>query len=144
VFFHESPQQISSGSFNMSYQKCCPSFLFAGPGIGMLLCGWCLVRRLLTVYRFFLSCFCGDVSYLRSVSGDLELVSTFCEIAGSFTWCGGMCFDWRRIAFYVVWIQNIVSIFLCSASVLFRLQMAKLSRSRGGHSRRSGWMRSSS
>jgi hypothetical protein len=37
--------------------------------------------------------------------------STFCEIVGSSTWCGGMCFDWRRIAFYVVWKQNIVSIF---------------------------------
>ncbi len=75
MFFHESPQQIPSGSFNMSYQKCRPSFLFAVPGIGMRLCGWCLVRRLLTVYRFFLSLFCGDISYLRSVSGDLELVN---------------------------------------------------------------------
>jgi len=37
VFFHESSQQISFGSFNMSFRKCCPSFLFAVRG---LTCGY--------------------------------------------------------------------------------------------------------
>lgn len=120
MFFHESPQQISFGSFNMSYQKCCPSFLFAVPGIGMRLCGWCLVRRLLAVYRFFLSCFCGDVSYLRSVSGGLKLVNRLSvrspDLLPSAVECalieGGLHFMWSECR--ISWAFFYVALPFCS------------------------------